>query len=185
MGDGMVTVLGHRGYLGAVVERRWRELGTTGDYVVCCLAPDDLPLLSRLSRAPGLVVPSTDAIAENTPYAATKRLVECLPSTVIIRAGIVDIRKRHPVAWRDWYSNPLTPLEWADLAWERRDSPGVHIAGREAHSRADIARLVAQTFGGDPPRAARSGVPVDRVQQPDGDRVPLAEALADYRDWLG
>ena len=176
----MVTVLGHRGMLGSVVARRWAELGADGDYIVNCTYPDDLALITRLASRPGLIQPSSDAIDEATDYAAGKRAIEAIPGIVVIRCGIVDITKQPAVAYRNWYCNPLTPLEWADLAWEVRDHPGVHVAGRETVSRYDIAKMLAVSglvLG------RVSGL--SRVQPIDRPRPPLAEALADYLVWLG
>lgn len=180
----MTTVLGHRGYLGAVVARRWAEIGETGDYVVCTF--DDLDLIRRLARSgPGVIVPSTDAIAEDTPYAARKRAIEAIPGIVVIRSGIVDTRKRYAAAYTNWYCNPLTPLEWANLAWEKRDQPGVHIAGREPTSRYRVARLVNSVWGGLPPEPVLADHRSDRRQPADGERPPVGVGLLQYRDWLG
>ena len=66
--------------------------------------------------ADGHVQEPTDAIAEPTPYARTKRIIEQAPATVIIRAGLVDIHRQPSVGYRNWLCNPLTPLEWADYA---------------------------------------------------------------------
>ena len=176
----MVTVLGERGMLGSVVARRWRELGDT-DHTVNCIRPDDLEWSRKL---PKLVQPSTDAIAEDTPYAATKRWLELIPGAVTIRSGLVDITRQPAAAYDDWWCNPLTPLEWADLAYEMRDRPGVHVAGREPITRYDIAVLVANVFGGPLP-ARVTGGPRSRVQPPDRERPSLWQALRDYRAWLG
>lgn len=180
----MTTVLGHRGYLGKVVERRWHEMGWTGDYVVVCLTPDNLPLLRRLAARPGVIVPSTDAIAEDGEYAAAKREVEDIAGLVVIRAGIVDTRKRHRDGYLNWYANPLTPLEWADLAWEKRDQPGVHVAGGEVITRWGIGSNVADIFGGPQPVRRVHPGDLDRAQPPDRERS-LRTALYDFRDWLG
>lgn len=177
----MVTVLGERGMLGSVVARRWRELGDT-DHVVNCIRPDDLAV-SRAFR--GIIQPSTDAIAEDTEYAATKRELEAIEGAVTIRSGIVDITRQPTVAYVNWLCNPLTPLEWADLAYEMRDTPGVHIAGRRLYSRYGVALAVAHVFDRPEPEFAVAATDNDRLQQPD-DRVrpSLWNALIAYRDWL-
>lgn len=177
----MVTVLGHRGYLGAVVARRWAELGETGDYVICTF--DDLALVRRLAKSgPGVIVPSTDAIAEDTAYAATKREIEAIPGIVVIRAGIVDTRKRSDLI--NMWCNPLTPLEWADLAYTKRNRPGVHVAGGEVLTRWQIGVDVADVFGGAPPLRVSGPHDLDRVQYPHSERS-LIRALVAYRKWLG
>lgn len=179
-----MTVLGHRGYLGSVVERRWAELGATGDYVVVCLTPEDLPLLRRLA-GPGVIVPSSDCVNEVDEYAAGKRAIEQIPGLTVIRSGIVDTRKQYASMFTNWYCNPLTPLEWADLAWELRDQPGVHPAGRESASRFEVADIVHDLWGGLRPRRAVAAGRKDRRQPVDRERPPLREALRAYRDWLG
>ena len=179
----MVTVLGHRGYLGAVVARRWAELGETGDYVICTF--DDLDLIRRLARTgAGVIVPSTDAIAEDTPYAERKRAIEALEGITVIRSGIVDIRKQPRIGYLDWWCNPLTPLEWAELAFEKRDQPGLHVAGREPYSRHHVAAIVASMWGGIDP-VPMTGQPLDRRQPQDRPRPPLSDAVRAFREWLG
>ncbi len=180
----MVTVYGHNGYLGAVVLRRWAELGLSDEpYIVNCVRPDDEHLSEILAAEGGLIQPSTDAIAEDTDYARTKRHLETLPDTVVIRAGIVDIRNQPTIAYRNWLCNPLTPLEWADYAASVRAEPGIHAIGREPLTRFAVARTVADVFDRPPPVAA-VGEPLDRVQ-PIGDFPPLRDALIEFREWLG
>lgn len=179
----MVTVLGHSGYLGSIVERRWRENGWDGDYIVCTF--DDLALIRRLARSgPGVIVPSTDAIAEDGEYADRKREIEDIPGLVVIRAGIIDVRRKrqHPVAYCGWECNPLTPLEWAELAWEVRDRPGVHVAGREPLTRFAVASAVAQVFGYDSP-IKRCGKKLNRLQPIDRPRPDIVTALEEFREW--
>jgi hypothetical protein len=188
----MVTaaILGERGMLGSVVKRRWAEHGAeittaaTADYIVNCIRPDDLLLSERLSETAILIQPSTDAIAEDSDYAVTKRILERIPA-VTIRAGLVDITRQPGVAYRNWRCNPITPLEWADLAWDLRDRPGVHVAGREPVSRFGVASLVAYLWDRPAPVPAWSEVPLSRIQR-DRDREwdTLMEALTEYRDWL-
>lgn len=177
----MVTVLGHQGYLGKVVERRWRELGATGDYVVVCLTPDNLPLLRRLAARPGVIVPSTDAIAEDTEYAATKREVEDIAGLVVIRAGIIDIRKKNDDD--NSFCNPLTPLEWADLAWELRDQPGVHVAGRNLTSRATVGAAIRRAFRLERKDPIR-GPYINRTQPSDREWPNVWDAVQTFADWL-
>lgn len=180
----MITVLGHRGMLGSVVERRWRELGASGDYVVVCLTPDNLPFLRRLA-GPGVIVPSTDAIAEDSEYAATKREIEAIPGLVIIRAGIIDTRKVYPVGFTDWLCNPVTPLEWADAAWALRDTPGVHEVGRrDPSNRFQVAWNTAAIFHQPDRPAPGFGGSRDRTVR-GTITTPLITAIAAYRDWLG
>jgi len=181
----MVTVLGHSGYLGSIVERRWREKGWDGDYVVVCF--DDLPLIWRLARSGvGVIVPSTDAINEGSEYAARKRQIEdatVFADIVVIRAGIVDLRKSHRFAYCKWECNPLTPLEWADLAWEKRDQPGVHVAGREPLTRFAVANAVSMVFDTKPPKK-RCGTALNRLQPQDRERPDILTALREFREWL-
>lgn len=183
-------VIGERGYLGSAVKRRWQELGATWDaidpeYVINCVRPDDLALTARLAETGNLICPSTDAIAEDTDYARGKRAVERTPGAVIIRAGIVDVRQDYPVAYRNWRCNPVTPLEWADLSWDLRDRPGLHLAGREAVSRHLVASLVAYFWERAQPTPGWADIPLSRLVE-DGEREwnTLAEALAEYREWL-
>jgi hypothetical protein len=178
----MVTVLGERGMLGSVVKRRWVERGDT-DHVVNCIRPDSYFVTIGLCGH-RLIQPSTDAIAEDTEYAMRKRVIEAAAAgSVIIRTGIVDIRQDYPVAYRNWTCNPLTPLEWADFAWEHRDEPGLHITGRETVTRYDVARLVAEIWDRPKPIAAMAEAPSGRVQ-PAGDFPPLADALREFHAWL-
>ena len=192
MGDGLVTaaILGDHGMLGSVVKRRWAELGAdlvtpaTADYIVNCIRPDDLILSERLSETATLIQPSTDAIAEDTDYAVGKRLLERIPA-VTIRSGLVDITRQPGIAYRNWRCNPITPLEWADLAWELRDSPGVHVAGREPVSRFGVVSMVAYLWDEPAPVPGWAEVPNDRIQT-DRHRTwdTLLEALTEYRAWL-
>ena len=183
------TVLGERGMLGSVVRRRWAELGAelttsaNAEYVVNCIRPDNLLISDILAKTSRLIQPSTDAIAENSDYATGKRLLERLPA-VTIRAGLVDITRQPQTAYRNWWCNPLTPLEWADLAWELRDSPGVHVAGRETVSRHLVASLVAYLWDRPQPTPAYAEEPLNRVQPRDKDWPPLPDALTEYRKWL-
>lgn len=153
------------------------------EYVVNCIRPDDLRLSERLAETTRLVQPSTDAIAEPSEYAVGKRMLERLPA-VTIRAGIVDITRQPAVAFTSWTCNPITPLEWADIAWELRDTPGVHPIGREPTTRYEVARLVAELWGLPRPVLGRSSAPLDRVQTSIIALPPLSEALRRYRDWL-
>lgn len=185
----MVTfdVLGHRGMLGSVVTRRWAQLGAsrsaTAEFVINCIRPDDPIVSERLAETRRLIQPSTDAIAEFSDYAVGKRLLERLPA-VTIRAGIVDVGRQPPVAFTNWACNPVTPLEWAEYAYELREVPGVHPLGREAVSRYDVARLVAQVWDLQRPIEARAPVELGRVQPSTVSLPPLEFALRRYRDWL-
>lgn len=186
----MVTfnVIGHRGYLGRAVEKRWRELGAfpvpleAADYVINCVRPDNLAL-SRSLVGRRVIFPSTDAIHEPTDYARMKDLLEGLAS-VTIRAGIVDIRHDYPVAYTNWLCNPITPLEWAELAWDVRDLPGTYCAGRETVSRWEVAATVASLWGRPMPEAQLAERPLSRVVY-DLDRAwpRLAPALRAFKDW--
>jgi hypothetical protein len=187
------AVLGYRGYLGSVVARRWAELGVEmvhpdkADVVVLAVRPDNLLLAEALAAQGPLVVPSTDAIAEDTDYARTKRILERTPGAVIIRAGIVDIRpERQPsIAYRNWSLNPLTPLEWADAAFLLRDRPGLHTLGREPVSRFQVTDTVARIWDYPAPVPSWAEVPLSRVQESRAQYPPLAEALTEFREWYG
>lgn len=199
----VTTVLGHRGMLGSVVERRLREYGedvrTTdqiyageddfvlwaadADYVIDCVRGgfvENALLPLHLSQVCRVIVPSTDAIREDTPYARSKRIAEQAHG-VVIRAGIIDLRHQPTVGYRNWFCNPLTPLEWIDLAWSLRDSPGLHATGREPTHRLAIADAVARVWDRPAPAPAL-GPPNDRLQ-PVGTFVPLVDALGDWRAW--
>jgi hypothetical protein len=186
----MVTfgVIGERGYLGSVVKRRWLELGATWDpidpdHIIYAIRPDDLALAFRLAETGPTILPSTDAIHENTDYASGKRALERVPGAVVIRAGIVDTRHAYGVAYRNWWCSPLTPLEWADLAWDRKDEPGLHLAGRETLTRYEVERLVAEVWDRPAPVAAFADDRNDRAINC-GDYPPLRDALVEYREWL-
>jgi hypothetical protein len=183
------AVIGGYGMLGSVVRRRWAELGaeivtSNADYIVNCIRPDDFLFSQRLAEASQLIQPSTDAIAEDSDYAVGKRILEQIPGVVTIRCGLVDIKRQPLAAYRNWSCNPLTPLEWADLAWILRDTPGVHIAGRETVSRYEVAANVAAIWDLPAPFPSWAEVPLWRAQQSDDDWPPLAEALYDFREWL-
>jgi hypothetical protein len=186
------AILGHRGYLGTVITRRWAELGAEmakpdeADTIVLAIAPDDLLLAEGLAGTCQLILPSTDAIAEDTDYARTKRILERTPGAVIIRAGIVDIRpERQPsIAYRNWSCNPLTPLEWADAAWLLRDRPGLHILGREPVSRFQVTDTVARLWDYPAPVPSWAEVPLHRVQESRAKYPPLADALTEFAEWL-
>jgi hypothetical protein len=189
----MVTyhVLGHRGMLGSVVTRRWAEHGAewapipTADHIVNCVSPDSWTVLDMLPKA-RVIQPSTDAINEDTPYATTKREVESIVVNnggLVIRSGLVDPRKHHPLAYANWFVNPLTPLEWADLAWELRDRSGLYVDGRESMNRWRLGVTVAEVFGLERPHAAMATTSRIRILPSCRDWPPLAEALAAWRDW--
>lgn len=191
----MVTfhVLGHTGMLGSTVARRWRELGAewadvcTADHIVNCVFPDSWGLLDALPKA-RVVQPSTDAISEDTPYAQTKREVERIALAgggVVLRTGLVDLRKQPAVAYANWFVNPLTPLEWAGLAWERKSSPGLHADGREVLTKYDVTLAVAREWDLDPPVPDIAQRPRWRLQPASRKWPPLADALRAYREWLG
>jgi dTDP-4-dehydrorhamnose reductase len=205
-----VAVLGHRGMLGAVVARYFRERGaevfTTDlrydgsmelpewaarfDLAVNCIRSGweremvDLPAdLSRACRG-NVIHPSTDAIRDQTEYGQWKRQAE-RNLAIIIRAGIVDVRNQPERAYTNWLCNPITPLEWAEIAWRHRTAkPAVYQYGREPLSRFDVARQVAQAFGGEPPQAVRSMQHSDRFLASTADLPPLDVALTTYKEWL-
>lgn len=168
--------------LGSVVARRLHEIGAEGDYIVNCIRPDNIGLTFGMAESGPLIQPSTDAISEDSEYARTKRIIELAPC-VVIRCGIVDITRQPEMGYRNWLCNPLTPLEWIDYAWERRDQPGLHVTGRETVSRYEVARLVAEVFDRPLPHPAWHPIHLNRVQ-PRDDYPPLRDALIEYRDWL-
>lgn len=193
MGDGMVTfhVLGAGGLLGSVVARRWRELGAewsdicTAEHIINCVYPDSYALLEALPK-PRVIQPSTDAIDEDTTYAATKREVERMVSVeggLVLRSGLVDPRRQPDVAYANWLVNPLTPLEWADLAWELRAFSGVHPDGRETLSKYSVAVAVADAFDLARPAAAMAPTTRYRLQRPSREWPLIADAIAAWRDW--
>lgn len=190
MGVGMVipfVVLGHRGMLGSVVLRRWEELGATtapDGYVINCIRPDRIVISERLAESGQLIQPSTDAIDEDSDYAATKRILERIPTAVTIRSGIIDIDHQPSVAYRNWTCNAITPLEWADYAWDHRDEPAVHITGREPYTRHELASLVAAIWDRPAPIPAYADDPLDRTQKPTRYWPPLIDALTEFHEWL-
>lgn len=189
----MVTfhVIGHRGLLGSAVLRRWQDHGSRhtpvafAQYIVNCVYPDDWRLLTMLPLAK-VIQPSTDAIAEDSEYAVTKRAVEQAVTEgggVVLRTGLVDIRRQPETAFDNWHVNPLTPLEWADLAWELKDRPGIHPDGRETLTRYQVACDIAAVYGLPAPLRATDEQPLSRLQ-PASRRWPLLpDALRAYRDW--
>lgn len=178
----MVTVIGARGMLGSVVLRRWRELGDSDHVIDCHRSESPLADATRSLAWKAHVVPSTDAIREAGEYAGSKRLIEQWHRGAVIRAGIVDLRKSYTHA--NWSLNPLTPLEWADLAWEVRDQPGLHIDGREPITRYELGLLISEVFGAPRPERTWAEVPLSRVQIHGRERPPMRDALIAYRDWL-
>lgn len=190
----MVTfhVIGHRGMLGQVVQRRWQELGgepapiATADHIVNCVYPDDWTLLNGLPLA-RVIQPSTDAISEADGYAVTKRAVERLvkPHGVVIRSGLVDLRKQAEVSYTNWFVNPLTPLEWADLAWRLRTTRGLHLDGREMTSKHGVAVACHEVFGTVKPHPTLAPLSRFRIVHQSSPWPPLREALETYRGWLG
>lgn len=191
----MVTyhVLGHAGMLGSTVARRWRELGAewadicTADHIVNCVFPDSWGLLDSLNKA-RLIQPSTDAIDEDTVYAITKREVERIALAgggVVLRTGLVDLRKQPAVAYANWFVNPLTPLEWADLAWERKSSPGLHADGRETVTKYGVALAVAREWDLDQPVPEMAPRSKWRIQPSSREWPRLSDAMHTYREWIG
>lgn len=182
-----VRVLGNRGMLGRVVEERWRQLGATvvydgtAHYTVNCIRPDDLAVTGSVLH--GLISPSTDAIGEDSDYARTKREVEAVGG-VVLRCGIVDVDRQPTHAYINWRCNPLTPLEWANEAWDRKDQPGIHALGREVVSRFDVADDVALLWDRPRPWAMLGDTSSDRVMVDPIRRPKLHDALRLYKDWL-
>jgi hypothetical protein len=191
----MVTyhVLGHRGMLGSVVTRRWAEHGAewtpvpTADHIVNCVYPDSWKLLEMLPKD-RVIQPSTDAINEDTPYACTKREVERIvlnAGGLVIRSGLVDLRKQPTLAYINWFGNPLTPLEWADLAWELRERSGLYADGREPRTRYGLASEIATEWGLEQPHTAMAHLSNIRILPPSREWPKLHEALRAYHEWLG
>jgi hypothetical protein len=198
--------------LGAVVARRWAELGadvrTTDlrypheplvawavehDLVINAIVAkdgtlDDLWTINarlpvELAARTRLIQPGTDAVGG--PYAESKRAGE---RGIVIRCGLVDIDNQPDPAWRDWLWNGITPLAWADLAWELAAGPNRLVVPQSPPvSRAELAVAVAALFGRPQPTVADSGQPLNRTRLVDGWPVPMppiAAQLIAYRDWL-
>lgn len=201
-----VAVLGHRGMLGQVVARYFAEGGadvrTTelrwfptcpsrfvdwaaeSDYVVNCIKGNwvDLALLPlQLGERCNLIQPSTDAIAEDTPYAEAKRIAERCHG-LVIRAGLIDVDNQPQTAYINWLCNPVTPLEWAQQAWRWMGETGTRGYGRNLVTRWQVAYAVAQVYGRPTPRVGSAG-DRNRVQEC-YDLPPLAEALETFREWM-
>ena len=208
MGDGLeVAVLGHRGLLGSAVARYFAEMGASvrttelrydgtptlpkwaGQYelIVNCIRggwAENAALPFALALAGRTIHPSTDALREDTPYAAQKRKGDEAPN-VIIRAGIVDVRRQPEIAYTNWTCNPITPLEWARIAWRLREAkPGVYQYGREPLDRYEISRLVRLLWLLPPPKPARAKEPNNRVIASRANLPPIDVALLEYRQWL-
>jgi hypothetical protein len=157
------------------------------DLAINCIRSDDwremVDLPAHLALVTRVIQPSTDAIHEDTAYAQMKREAERV-SAVIIRAGIIDVNRQPATAYASWKCNPLTPLEWARVAWRlRRAKPGIYQFGREPTDRAEIARLVARLWDRPEPQIAQ-GIPNDRILASPWTFPPLEVALAEYRKWL-
>lgn len=195
-----VAVLGHRGMLGSVVTRWLAKNGVTvsttemrwpdsagwvedHDYVIdCILAPSgNGERAHALARTCHLIVPSTDAIAEDSDYAADKRLVEQAPGAVVIRSGIVDLDRQPVQAYVDWLCDPLTPLEWIEEAWAVRNEPGVHLRGRHVVDRWTVAMHVALQWDVGRPFPTEGGRRY-RIVVGHGD-VWIGDALREMRAW--
>lgn len=201
-----VAVLGHRGMLGQVVARYLAEVGvevrTTelrwfpacpsrlvewaaeSDYVVNCIRGDFmenalLPL--QLGERCNLIQPSTDAIAEDTPYAQAKRIAERCYG-LVIRAGIIDVDNQPQTAYTNWLCNPVTPLEWAAQAWRWMGEVGTRGYGRALVTRWQVAHAVSQVYGRPMPSVGHADGR-NRVQEC-YDLPPLAEALETFREWM-
>ena len=192
--------------LGSVVARYFREQGadvrttdergplslilwaSSHDLTVNCIPPASislamLPVLLCYNNY-RVIQPSTDAINEQTPYAAAKRKGDH-PDAVIIRAGLVDLRAQHEIAYTNWLCNPLTPLEWAQVAWTLRDAkPGVYEYGREPLDRYEVSRMVRQLWHLPPPKPARAPEPNNRVLKSRHNFPTLDVALQEYKAWL-
>ncbi len=203
-----VAVLGHRGMLGSVVARYFAEQGadvattelrwvptlpsvlltwaSTHDLVVNCIRGgflEDALLPLVLGEHCRLIHPSTDAVFETSNYATAKRIGE-RANALTIRAGLVDIDNQPAEAYANWYANPITPLEWAEIAWKwRHEPPGVRPYGRGAVSRWDVGCSVADVFGRTRPTVALAPETLWRVTET-YDLPPLSEALTTFRDWL-
>jgi nucleoside-diphosphate-sugar epimerase len=201
-----VAVLGHHGMLGRVVARRFAEKGarimTTdqrhtlalvawarhADLIVnCAYEPDSwetnavLPVL--LARAGHLIQPSTDAINEDSDYAAEKRMAETA-NAVVIRCSIVGSKPPPPVAFTNWTWNGITPLTWADVAWEARERPvDVIVPGTAPISRQALYETVADVYGYRRPEAQEAPTAVDRALEVTWPTPPIREQLLRLRDW--
>jgi hypothetical protein len=196
----VVLVLGHRGMLGSVVVRylqqqgeevvttdlRWPdpriiEVAAGADHVIDCIRGDaERPIV--LGYRCRLILPSTDAWREDTPYARAKRAAE-MARAAVIRSGIVDIGRQPEPAFTDWLCDPLTPLEWIRAAWALRDAPpAVYPVGRHVVDRWTLAMHVARVFGGPWPTPAQGGR-LDRVVIGMGGTW-IGDALDEYRAWL-
>jgi nucleoside-diphosphate-sugar epimerase len=201
-----VAVLGHHGMLGRVVTRRFAEKGarviTTemrhtlalvawarhADLIVnCAYEPGDwetnavLPVL--LGRAGRLIQPSSDAVNEDTPLGAEKRMAETARG-VVIRCSIIGSKPPPPVGYTNWTWNGITTLAWANVAWMLRESePETVVPGTEPITRYDLYRTVAAVYGYQAPKARKTKQPVDRALDVTMPMHPIREQLEELRDW--
>lgn len=201
-----VAVLGHHGMLGRVVARRFAEKGARimvtdlrhtlalvawarhADLIVnCAYEPGDwetnavLPVL--LGRAGRLIQPSSDAVNEDTPYGAEKRMAETAHG-VIIRCSVVGSKPPPPYGYTNWTWNGITTLTWANIAWIHRDgTPDTIVPGTEPISRFDLYRTAASVFGYQKPRPKKAKEAVDRVLKVTWPTHPIREQLEELRDW--
>lgn len=201
-----VAVVGHRGMLGRVVARRFAEKGarvlTTderqtlalvawarhADLIVnCAYEPDSwetnavLPIL--LARAGRLIQPSTDAINEDTPYAAEKRMAESAHA-VIIRCSVVGSKPPPEVGYTNWTWNGITTLTWANIAWLHRDGlPELVTPGTEPITRYELYQAVAAVYGYQKPAPEAASEARDRTLAVTWPMHPIREQLEELRDW--
>jgi hypothetical protein len=200
-----VAVLGHRGMLGSVVaqylEQQGCEVATTDlrydgsdelplwaaehGHVVNCISKGRLEasLSAHIVALRGMVVmPSTDAIGEDTEYAMHKRIAE-QADAIVLRSGIVDITRQPTIAYPEWMLNPLTPLEWAREAFYALQFPsGIRTLGGDPIDRYSLAVMVADIFGGEPPILGHAPAK-SRVLKVTHHRY-IRDALLEYRAWL-
>lgn len=149
----------------------------------------DLPR-QLAARFPGrLIQPSTDAISEDTEYAAAKRAGEA--GEAVIRCGIVDpaggllgrIRcSRYFTADTAPHWNGISALAWSDVAVQVMDGrlSGLIIPGSPPTSILGLATDACEVFGWPTVLAGRPTEGPDRVQQPTLWLPAIREQLARY-----
>lgn len=129
-----------------------------------------------------VIQPSTDALAEDTAYALSKRIAERADG-LIIRSSLVSDAPPPGMAPTNWRWNGVTTLTWADVAWQQRNAHGVILLASPPVTRYELGCIVADVFGHPPPQPWDHPHPIDRVQAGMA-MPPIREQLEALRAWL-
>ncbi len=129
-----------------------------------------------------LIQPSTDALAEDSHYAISKRIAERADG-LVIRCSLVSEAAPPDLAPVNWRWNGVTTLTWADVAWQHRNERGILTLASPPVSRYDLYSIVAEVFGYDPPEPWDHPHPTDRTLVGEA-MPPIREQLEALRSWL-